>query len=558
MRRPIGPLFCLLMVWAAIGWAPSTMAQSDMTIRVVPPISNSRILPTGDVASGKISSELSLVCCRGEYEPASFVVTSATDIEHLHVQAEDLAGPGGVIPAAQIDIRVVKCWYQSGSPGEAADKEPSKRVLTPALLLNDDSLVKVDDAKKENYLKTPLAAEEKYIWVSNPDEKEGDNPIIPSAAFPLKDSPKLMPVDIAANTNKQFWLTVHAPNDAKSGVYSGRIRLSASAAQCDLKIKLQVLPFELSAPYYTSSMYYNNPRGYQTLLRYRKEMENLIAHGVVCPIYYPADPELDAAFMRIRQELGLGGRPLYTIQNAVDLSPEDVKKYVAWARSYGYTDVYFCGIDEAHTDKLVWEVPRWQRTKEAGGRVFASGAQEAGSSETYGKPDSYFRTVGDALDVFNNGRPPTREQAALWHSRGQKIWSYANPHAGHDDPVVYRRNYGLLLWKNRYDGIGVFAYQFNSGNPYNDFDGGMRELNFTYPTSDGVIDTLVWEGYREGIDDVRYVTTLTAAIEKARAGGDAHRKNTALEAERYLEELDVEQRDLDAVRQEIIGYLLKL
>jgi hypothetical protein len=529
-----------------------------MTIRVVPPLGNTTILPKGDLTTPRISSELDVVACRGEYEPASFVVTAGAKINALHVQAEDLTGPEGILPAMCIDIKVVKCWYQSGSKGEAADKDLSTRVLVPALLLNDDRLVKVDCDRKDNYLKVPLAAEEKYIWVSNPDEKEGDNPRIPSEEFPLKDSPSLLPVAIAANTNKQFWLTVHVPQDAKAGQYSGRIRLSTSTAQTFLTLKLQVLPFELSKPYYTSSMYYSNPHGYQVVPRYRKEMENLLAHGVANPIYRPAGPELDEAFLRIRQDLGLAGQPMYTIQSSVDLSQEDVKKYIEWAQSYGYTDVYFCGIDEAHTDRLVWEVPRWQRTKEAGGHTFASGAQEAGSSETYGKPDSYFRTVGDALDVFNNCRPPTREQAALWHSRGHKIWSYANPHVGQDDPVVYRRNYGLLLWKNNYDGIGIFAYQFNNGDPYNDFDGGMRELNFVYPTSDGVIDTIVWEAYREGIDDVRYVTTLMKAIENAKASSDANRKSVAADAAQYLETLDVEQQDLDAIRREIVGYLLRL
>jgi hypothetical protein len=529
-----------------------------MTIRVVPAISDSRILPTGEVTSGRVSREISIVACRGEYEPASFVVTAGTRIDALQVRAENLKGPGGVIPAERIDVKTVKCWYQSGSKDESADKELGKRVLVPALLLNDDSLVRVDYDRKENYLKAPLATEEKYILVSNPEEKEGDNPRIPSEAFPLKDSPRLLPVNIAAGTNKQFWVTVHVPEDAKPGRYSGRIALSTSTARLHLTLKVRVMPFKLLKPYYTSSMYYNNPQGYQVPLRYRKEMENLIAHGVANPIYYPAGPELDRTFMSIRQELGLAGQPLYTIQNGVDPSPDEVKKYVEWARSYGFTDVYFCGIDEAHTDRLVWEVPRWQRTKEAGGHNFASGAQEAGSNETYGKPDSYFQTVGDALDVFNNCRPPTREQSALWHSRGQKIWSYANPHVGQDDPAVYRRNYGLLLWKNDFDGIGIFAYQYNNGNPYNDFDGGMRELNFVYPTSNGVIDTIVWEGYREGIDDVRYVTTLTKAIEAARKSKDAKRKKIAADAEQYLETLDIGQRELDTIRLEMIGYLLKL
>ena len=179
----------------------------------------------------------------------------------------------------------------------------------------------------------------------------------------------LLPVSIAANTNKQFFVTVHVPKDANPGQYSGRITLSTSTARAHLTLELRVLPFELLKPYYTSSIYYHNPYGYQVLQRYRSEMENLVAHGVTNPIYYPAGPELDEKFMGIRRELGLAGQPLFTIQNSVDLSADDVKKYVKWARSHGYTDVYFCGIDEAHTDRLVWEVPRWQRD-ERGGRPY--------------------------------------------------------------------------------------------------------------------------------------------------------------------------------------------
>jgi len=67
-----------------------------------------------------------------------------------------------------------------------------------------------------------------------------------------------------------------------------------------------------------------------------------------------------------------------------------------------------------------------------------------------------------------------------------------------------------------------------------------------------------WEGYREGVDDVRYVTALEAAIRKAEASGDPHKTGAASKAKRYLEELDVEGRDLDAVRLEMIEHILRL
>lgn len=36
-----------------------------------------------------------------------------------------------------------------------------------------------------------------------------------------------------------------------------------------------------------------------------------------------------------------------------------------------------------------------------------------------------------------------------------------------------------------------------------------------YPTVDEVIDTLQWEGYREGVDNIRYLATLLSAIDQA-------------------------------------------
>ena len=59
-----------------------------------------------------------------------------------------------------------------------------------------------------------------------------------------------------------------------------------------------------------------------------------------------------------------------------------------------------------------------------------------------------------------------------------------------------------------------FAYQFPYGkniwNDYDDLSDGTlyRDHVFAYPTSNGVIDTIQWEGWREGVDDTRYVASL--------------------------------------------------
>ena len=40
---------------------------------------------------------------------------------------------------------------------------------------------------------------------------------------------------------------------------------------------------------------------------------------------------------------------------------------------------------------------------------------------------------------------------------------------------------------------------------------------FVYGMADGVIDTLQWEGFREGVDDIRYATLLHGLAVKAAA-----------------------------------------
>ena len=124
--------------------------------------------------------------------------------------------------------------------------------------------------------------------------------------------------------------------------------------------------------------------------------------------------------------------------------------------------------------------------------------------------------------------------------------------AGLDDPSLIRRNFGLLLYTANYDGPCDYIWYEAYGNPWNDFDNlHYRDCNFVYPTVDGVIDTLSWEGHREAFDDVRYATTLRLAIANALEGGNARMQARAREAQEYLRSLDV-RRNLDAIRSEMI------
>jgi len=104
-----------------------------------------------------------------------------------------------------------------------------------------------------------------------------------------------------------------------------------------------------------------------------------------------------------------------------------------------------------------------------------------------------------------------------------------------------------------------FAYWWPGGYIWNDFDHPKsRKHCYVYPTANGVIDTNAWEGFREGLDDIRYATTLRLAIEKGKSSRKSQVQNKARSAEKWLDEVDVESRDLNTVRLKMIDHILEL
>jgi len=253
----------------------------------------------------------------------------------------------------------------------------------------------------------------------------------------------------------------------------------------------------------------------------------------------------------------MSGRPLYFADSGMignPTSPEElerlkqrVRQTIATAAEYGFTGVYFYGIDEATGDRLASQRAAWQAVHEAGGQVIVSGFR------------GQFEAVGDILDLCNWCGPLDPAQPPAWHGQGHRVWSYGNPQTPVEDPAVYRRNYGLLLWKADYDGACTYCFMDSSGTPWNDFDcDAYRDHNVAYPTVDGVVGTLALDGLREGADDVKYATLLRMRIEAALGGRDDEAKARAREAAEWLEGIDPSTADLDEVRAGLISRILGL
>jgi len=542
----------------------------------VPILPHDKLVPA-NIPGIAMTNELRITAAKGEYESAGIVIHALKDVHGLLVEAGDFIKEGGgqIIPSDEIDVRAVKCWFQADQAWHGIGINPSNSTakLVPELLLKNDRLVRVDKAGTNNYLRLQFPEGEKEIWISNPAKTNSDV-ILRPGEFPVRDSKKLLPLDLPAGLNKQYWLTIRVPRDAAEGNYTSLITIKNRDGELDrVLLRLRVLPFSLPSPrtwydnknVFISSLYYTGklsddwPDGsissvYKSETQLRAELRDMLAHNVFNPLCAQDFPGL-GTYLKIRNEQGMRGRPLFWIgQEPMDKVRDDAglqwlrkmaQRLRETAATYGIKEVYLYGIDEAENEKLLNQQKAWETAHQAGAKIFV-----AGYTGSYEK-------VGSVLDLQVQAHEPLLEEARKWHSAGHKICSYFNPQAGPENPEIFRRNYGLLLWKAEYDGAMTFAYQCGNGNIYNDFDHKQyRDLVFSYPTLDGVIPTLAIEGYREGIDDIRYATLLRSLIVKNQGWWQAKNK-LAESAGKYLETLDV-NGNLAEIRQEMIKYILKL
>ena len=230
----------------------------------------------------------------------------------------------------------------------------------------------------------------------------------------------------------------------------------------------------------------------------------------------------------------------------------EVKDVIKTAAQYDVGTVYFYARDEARGDELVYQFPFWDAVRAAGGKIMTAGWQ------TDAQRSGNFDTTGGYEDLFVSLGAARASEAARWHSKDRKIYSYQNPTGGRELPESWRRNYGLLLWQNDYDGGMPYAWQHSYADVWNDFDDVRhRDHNFTYPTVDSSIDTTQWEGLREGVDDVRYLTTLVNLL-AATAAPDSAPASSAAQWLTDLKELPLGQQDLSTVRSVTVGHILAL
>jgi hypothetical protein len=179
----------------------------------------------------------------------------------------------------------------------------------------------------------------------------------------------------------------------------------------------------------------------------------------------------------------------------------------------------------------------------------------AGHAQIYNKAGYLWRYIASGCfpEAQEMGKSP-----GCFNEMGTKGYTafYAGQHNGVENPQFVRRQHGMLSYLKNWSMIDNYEFGFNT---WNDLSNGLyKPMNLAYPTSDGAVDTLAWEGFREGIDDMRYATKLMRLADFGEKSDDLNLKIASRKAKQYMSLLKAEEVDLNELRLEMINKILEL
>ncbi len=535
----------------------------------VPALSNIQRLPDQFPIDGKIFAPVDIVMARGEFEPGSFVLYSPADMEKIQLKAGDLKSTGGqIIPAADVDLKVVKVWYQNSNAWYNYFSDTTHK-LVPELLVNDENLVRVDTVKHENYLRVDYSTGTKYIWISAPEKMD---PGFNSEAEPVADAATIQPIRLNAGEFKQLFVTVRTSPDTAPGLYTGVISVGKSAK---IALRVRVMPFVLPEP----KTYYDRTKDFYSMLycvfgsrhvmnRNGEDQEqankkifarlvNQKNHNVTSPLYMGLwngyqNFEYTMNDIELAKKAGMKMDPFFEAFGCHATSTVEQflkQKYVVavakkeLGKVLGHTNLWPAGGEEPGYGRIVNARKNWKLVHDNGMHVMCNG----GDRRNFSGYNDEFRVGGGFASKY---------ESDFMHRILGRIGNYAGPHTGPENPDYMRRQHGLGLYKKDYD--MMYNYGYHEGG-WNDFHlSTYRCFNLVQYTKDGIIDTLAWEGIREGIDDIRYATLMMDLAHEAIGTGETDKIYAGKKALQFMALLNEDSADQIAARMEMIRHIMGL
>jgi len=455
-----------------------------------------------------LSAPVRAFAARDDYEPMTFTIFPLRDFESVDVEVTDLRTKAGrAISRADIEARYVRYMYV----------RPNYRVFG-------------------TYYRAP-------------------DVLMPLEPRPLKK-----------HENLRIWLTVYVDAFARDGVYTGEARVKSDGkVLATVPLKLRVLPFELEKDRsLTYGQYYHHPYRNMTNApeafsrrwwRRKAELEhadmakygnNTITMGLwgrldvngkwhfnydylaLCldlyrlhGFYQPIPMHIPTSHLYAKYIKGGMGSHLRLVKmpppEFFDGLTEMVRVIEEERKRRQWPEFLYYPVDEPST-------------REASVNFMAGvlkAIKRVPGVRTYVTADpthEQFEPLRPYIDVWccQPFNPEREEILADMKTRGVEYWCYPNHVAGENDhtPVAgARMTYGFGFWRSGFRALIPWIYQALISDPWNYLDG--TAMDFFNRTGDDAepIPVAMWEAYREGIDDGRFITTLDRWIERAKKAG---------------------------------------
>ena len=522
------------------------------------------IYPNTVPRQSELNPELRAFASLGEYEPVTCTVFPFESLGPCRVTVGDLRAGNSVIPKDNVDVRAVRYM-----------------------------LVRPNYSLFFSYHEAPDVLEHRES------------------------------VEIEAGRNQRFWITVKVPDHAEPGVYEGKLTFSPAAGQpCDVPLQIRVLPIRLQKdPSHIYGTYYRDPLSLVSdgnapiandYFRRKAGLErrDMVEHGMNSHISDTSGLERDddgnwtmdgteterrialdrkhgmtekplvvhfpvsTWYYRLVDKKGMGSHLRLIRPDVPESFFDEVTKMVIAIeeekKKYDWPEFLYYPVDEPSTQEnsVRFMVDVLKAIKRVPGvRTYVT------ADPTHEQFDSMWPYIDVwCCQPFVFGHEKIKR---LSKENNCEFWCYPNHVAGENDHTPVRGSrmtFGFGLWKSGFTTLMPWIYQSNGGDPWNYLDSrSMDFLNRSKP--DGTpIPVAMWEAYREGIDDGRYVFTLRQLIEKTKAQGPTAAKAAAERAQRELDyvwdAIDVQEKykyddlwsgaDFDAYRWLLASKILEL
>ncbi len=395
--------------------------------------------------------------------------------------------------------------------------------------------------------------------------------------------------DVKQKETAAFWFTLSAGEDATPGTYVCTVTItSKDKPSLLLPLQIDVLPFRLEKPKNKQWMLYEDNDRWTTMsdAQIIAELEDFKKHGITGFITMPlGDPDLSQlkttgkvsfnaeAFKRLAKLCNEAGIPGPHACICVNL-PERVRdalglktnlKKGKWPQAVtdGVTEVaraaveatkdtparwYYYGVDEPRGDNT-YAIQEYQAWHDGGALTYS----------TFYDP-KFLKKAAEYLTIpcFNiyliGSQAGTNSALENCSKTGKEFWWYGiGSYPIQESSTFYNRyGAGCLLWKTGAKSVVTWTFCRVHEDPFNDFDGLQdnsiepKDQVTAYPeflkpndwsTYQGAIPTLAWEGIREGVNDYRYLATLSSLIAQAQESKQISTNDAASRAQETLNTL---------------------